>query len=40
MVDILSENEHELQQVLNGVYNYCIKIVYVLTQINTNCNIL
>ena len=22
---ILSENEHELQQVLNGVYNYCIK---------------
>ena len=22
---ILSENEHELQQALNGVYNYCIK---------------
>ena len=24
-IGILSENEHELQQALNGVYNYCIK---------------
>ena len=31
---ILSKNEHELQQALNGIYNYCIKIVYML--INTD----
>ena len=30
---ILSENEHESQQALNGVYNYCIKSVYMSTQI-------